>query len=89
MIGDIDMICVDCGGVQIASNSDEAPTWFVKWGDGWRCEKCHSEKMDSDGTFLLWIYYRLINVHNESPFFDYMHRFKSIIDRANTAKDAC
>lgn len=33
-----------------------------------------------DLTHLEWIYGRLIHVHNENRNYDYMHRFKKIID---------
>ena len=29
--------------------------------------------------FLKWIYDRMVNIHNENPNLDYMHKFKYII----------
>lgn len=34
----------------------------------------------NDKEFLQWIYNRMVNVHKEDVFFDYMQRFKKIID---------
>jgi len=36
----------------------------------------------NDRAFLIWIHQRLVEQHNESPLFDYMHRLRAII--ANT-----
>lgn len=35
----------------------------------------------SDWQFLSWIYERMIFVYKENPSFDYMCRFKKILDR--------
>ena len=32
-----------------------------------------------DRDFLLWLHERLVKVHGESPYYDYMHRFREII----------
>lgn len=32
-----------------------------------------------DKKFLIWMYRRLLQVHDESPSFDYMQKLKSII----------
>ena len=32
-----------------------------------------------DREFLIWIYYRLQNVHQDSPLFDYMHKLRAVI----------
>jgi hypothetical protein len=34
---------------------------------------------EEDFNHLEWIYNRLISVHNESPNYDYMLKFKSLI----------
>ena len=31
--------------------------------------------------FLQWIYDRMVNVHQENPYVDYMWKFKEIIDK--------
>jgi hypothetical protein len=38
------------------------------------------EMSQSDLNHLKWIYERLIHVHNENPNYDYMLKFKEIID---------
>ena len=35
----------------------------------------------TDKEFLAWVYTRMINVHKENPLFDYMYRFKHLIDQ--------
>jgi len=37
--------------------------------------------MTSDKQHLQWIYDRLCSVHGENPNYDYMLRFKEIIDK--------
>lgn len=32
-----------------------------------------------DKKFLTWIHGRLVNVHKESPHYDYMHKLRAII----------
>jgi hypothetical protein len=32
-----------------------------------------------DIEFLVWIHERLVHVHGEQPFFDYMHKLRGII----------
>jgi hypothetical protein len=39
----------------------------------------NKEIPDEDFNHLEWIYNRLISVHNESPNYDYMLKFKSLI----------
>lgn len=34
----------------------------------------------SEKEFLQWIYDRLVNAHNENELYDYMHKFKEIIN---------
>ena len=36
----------------------------------------------TDKQFLSWIYDRLVFVYHENENYDYMHRFKKIIDNA-------
>ena len=36
----------------------------------------------TDRDFLIWIHERLINVYNEDPLLDYMHRLRGIIYNA-------
>jgi hypothetical protein len=33
----------------------------------------------TDREILIFIHQRLTNVHNESPFFDYMHKLREVI----------
>lgn len=33
----------------------------------------------NDREFLIWLHERLTNVHNESPYIDYMHKFRAVI----------
>lgn len=35
--------------------------------------------METDREVLMWLHQRLVNVHKESPLFDYMHRLRQII----------
>jgi len=37
--------------------------------------------MKEDIEFLKWIYYRMENVHGENIHYDYMIKFKKIIDK--------
>lgn len=41
----------------------------------------------NDKDFLQWIHDRLVHVYGENPDFDYMHKFRSIID--NKDNDRC
>ena len=34
----------------------------------------------NDRDFLIWIHYRLVEVHGEHPDFDYMWKLRSIIE---------
>jgi hypothetical protein len=38
------------------------------------------EMSQSDLNHLKWIYDRLIHIHGEDPYYDYMLKFKEIID---------
>jgi hypothetical protein len=35
----------------------------------------------TDNDFLQWIYNRMVEVHNENELYDYMHKFKGIIEK--------
>lgn len=35
----------------------------------------------NDTEFLEWIFSRLIHVHKENELYDYMHRFRAIIEK--------
>ena len=37
--------------------------------------------MMTDNDFLQWIYNRMVEVHNENELYDYMHKFKGIIEK--------
>ena len=42
----------------------------------------------TDNDFLQWIYNRMVEVHNENELYDYMHKFKGIIEKNKmTEKD--
>jgi hypothetical protein len=43
--------------------------------------------MSTDKEHLQWIYDRLVTVYPESPRYDYMHRFRQIIDNMPVAPD--
>jgi hypothetical protein len=47
-------------------------------GAKWQAERMYSEE---DLKHLEWIYDRIVNVHNENPNYDYMLKFKSIIEQ--------
>ena len=33
----------------------------------------------NDKKFLMWLHNRLVNIHGENPFSDYMHKLRAII----------
>lgn len=37
--------------------------------------------IEEDRQHLKWLYERLVNVHGENELYDYMHRFREIIDK--------
>lgn len=39
-----------------------------------------------DKEFLLWIHNRLVEVHGENPYFDYMHKLRAIINNTDHEK---
>jgi hypothetical protein len=49
-----------------------------KAGAKWQAERMYSEE---DLKHLEWIYGRLVDVHNENPNYDYILKFKSIIEK--------
>jgi hypothetical protein len=42
--------------------------------------KFEGERM-TDNEFLQWIYDRMVNVYNENELFDYMQKFRGIIEK--------
>jgi hypothetical protein len=50
---------------------------FIK-GAKWQSKRMYSEE---DLKHLEWIYGRLVDVHNENPNYDYILKFKSIIEK--------
>jgi len=40
----------------------------------------------TERELLIWIHQRLVKVHGESPFFDYMHRLREVIARTSNAE---
>ena len=64
----------------ICNGIDIAPAWregFVT-GAKWQAERMYSEE---DLKHLEFIYGRLVDVHNENPNYDYILKFKSIIEQ--------
>jgi hypothetical protein len=47
------------------------------WMNGADVQK-HSQEEKDDALHLFWIYYRLVNTHNENPHVDYMMRLEKI-----------
>ena len=47
-------------------------------GAKWQAERMYSEE---DLKHLEWIYDRIVNFHNENPNYDYILKFKSIIEK--------
>ena len=50
----------------------------VEFGAKWQAERMYSEE---DINHLQWIYDRLYLIHNENPNYDYMTKFKKIIEQ--------
>jgi hypothetical protein len=50
---------------------------IFEMGAKWQAERMYSEE---DISHLQWIYDRLYLIHNENPNYDYMTKFKKIID---------
>lgn len=42
--------------------------------------------METDREILIWFHQRLVNRHNESHLYDYMHRLRWIIQATNPKK---
>jgi len=40
----------------------------------------------TERELLIWIHQRMVKVHGESPFFDYMHRLREVIARTSNAE---
>jgi hypothetical protein len=89
-------------GWQAALASQETVAWMLKTGHGDKLEfikpDCLVDKWQPlytspqaqpdlrDASHLEWIYNRLLKVHNEKANYDYMIKFKAILDSAMKAK---
>ena len=49
-------------------------------GRSQRQEQCERVCKVTDREILIWIHQRLVKVHGESPYVDYMHALRDVID---------